>query len=211
MTLLYFARHGETEDNARLVFQGHAGKGLNDRGRAQARRLGERLKRTRFSAIIASDLERAAETAHIVGEAVGMAPSFDRDLREVDVGHWTGKSHAELAELYPEAWAAWSQGLEVDRGGETYAELAARIERAAQRALAVERDGPVLLVSHGGAIKSYASKVMNLSVDGVRALGSLHNTSISVIGHGPHGRYRLHRWNDAAHLEDDHPSRAGKI
>ena len=102
MTLLYFARHGETDDNARLVFQGQTGKGLNARGRAQARRLAERMKKGRITTIVASDLERAEETARIVGLACELVHSVDPDLREVDVGRWSGKSHEEIADLYPE-------------------------------------------------------------------------------------------------------------
>ncbi|CAN5825595.1 hypothetical protein BH11MYX4_BH11MYX4_41520 [soil metagenome] len=155
MTLLYLARHGETDDNARLVFQGQTGKGLNARGRAQARRLAERMHKSRVSSIFTSDLERAVETSLIVGAACGVEPGMDPDLREVDVGLWSGKSHHEIRELYPEEWAAWSDGLDLRRGGgETYAELAARIERAVARICATDARDPVLVVSHGGAIKS---------------------------------------------------------
>src|SRR6478672_8105171 len=112
MTLLYFARHGETDDNANLVFQGQGGKGLNSRGRAQARRLAERMRKARVTTIVSSDLERAEETAGIVGHACGLVHSIDPELREVDVGNWTGKGHDEIAELYPEEWAAWSNGLD---------------------------------------------------------------------------------------------------
>lgn len=202
MTLLYFARHGETDDNARLVFQGQGGKGLNGRGRAQARRLAERMRKTRISTIVSSDLERAEETARIVGHACEVVHSVDPDLREVDVGHWTGKSHEEIAELYPEEWAAWSNGLDLRRGGgETYAELAARIERAVSRIVAMDARDPILVVSHGGSIKSYVAKLLGVSADGMRALAGVGNCGLTVIEHDSRARVRLHAWNDTAHLE----------
>jgi probable phosphoglycerate mutase len=202
MPLLYLARHGETEDNARLVFQGQSGKGLNSRGRAQARRLAERMKRARPSAIVSSDLERAVETATIVGEACGLVPTTDPELREVDIGTWTGKSHDEVKATYPEEWAAWSNGLDIRRGnGETYAELAVRIEKAVLRiASTVERD-PVLVVSHGGSIKSYVSKLLGVSAEGLRALAGVGNAGLTIVELDSRGRARLHAWNDTAHLE----------
>jgi broad specificity phosphatase PhoE len=202
MTLLYFARHGETDDNARLIFQGQTGKGLNARGRAQARRLAERMKKARITTIVASDLERAEETARIVGLACEVVHSVDPDLREVDVGRWSGKSHEEIAELYPEEWAAWSAGVDLRRGGgETYAELAARIEKAVARIVAMDARDPILVVSHGGSIKSYVAKLLGVNADGMRALAGVGNCGLTIVEHDSRGRLRLHAWNDTAHLE----------
>jgi broad specificity phosphatase PhoE len=200
--LLYLARHGETDDNARLVFQGQGGKGLNSRGRAQARRLAERMRKARVTTIVASDLERAEETAGIVGRACELIHSVDPDLREVDVGTWTGKSHEEVQELFPEEWAAWSAGLDVRRGnGETYAELASRIERAVMRIASMDLRDPVLIVSHGGSIKSYVAKILGVSEEGLRALAGVGNASLTIVERDTRGRVRLHAWNDTAHLE----------
>lgn len=201
-TLLYLARHGETEDNARMVFQGQAGKGLNARGRAQARRLAERMKRTRLAAIVSSDLERAVETAHIVGQACGLHPTTDPDLREVDVGSWTGRSHDEIAAEHPEEWAAWSAGLDVRRGGgETYDELATRIQRAAGRVAAQGHKDPVLVVSHGGAIKSWVAKLLGVGPEGRAVLAGVGNAGLTMVELAAGRRVRLHAWNDTAHLE----------
>ena len=202
MTLLYFARHGETDDNARLVFQGQGGKGLNARGRAQARRLAQRMHKARVTSIFTSDLERAIETSLIVGTACAVEPAMDPDLREVDVGLWTGKSHDEIAELYPEEWASWASGLDLRRGGgETYAELAVRIERAVVRICASDARDPVLVVSHGGSIKSYVSRMLGVSTDGLRALAGVGNAGLTIIERDDRGRMRLHAWNDTSHLE----------
>lgn len=201
-TLLLFARHGETDDNARLVFQGQGGKGLNRRGQAQAARLAARMRSTRLDAIVSSDLQRALETARAVAEACGLPPELDPDLREVDVGAWTGRSHAEIEQLYPEEWAAWSRGLDVRRGGgETYGELADRVERAVARVCAAHPNGRVLLVSHGGAIKAYVARLLGVSAEGLRALAGVGNAGLTNIERDARGRSRLHGWNDLAHLE----------
>lgn len=200
--LLYFARHGETDDNARLVFQGQGGKGLNARGRAQARRLGERMRKARVTTIVSSDLERAEETARIVGLACDVVHSVDVELREVDVGAWTGKGQEEIARDFPEEWAAWANGVDVRRGGgETYAELAERIERAVVRISAMDAKDPILVVSHGGSIKSYVAKLLGVSEEGRRALAGVGNAGLTIVERDSRGRVRLHAWNDTAHLE----------
>lgn len=202
-TTLLLARHGETDDNRRLVFQGQSGKALNALGRAQAKRLAERMRRNPPDVLVASDLERAHETARIVGEAVGLTPELDPELREVDVGTWTGKSHEEVQDLFPDEWNAWSSGIDVRRGGgETYGELSERIERALVRAATAYAGKRVMLVSHGGSIKAYVAKMLGVSADGMRALAGVGNCGLTAIERDLRtGRSRLHAWNDTAHLE----------
>ncbi|MBX3225632.1 MAG: histidine phosphatase family protein [Labilithrix sp.] len=205
MGLLFcLARHGETADNAARIFQGQAGSGLNRLGRAQAARLAERIRRAPPAAIFASDLERAAETARYVSEACGVPVELDADLREVDVGAWTGKGYEEISRLFPEEWAAWEAGLDVRRGGgETYAELAERVGRALDR-IALRHageDAKVLVVSHGGAIKSWIAKLLGVSSGGLGVLAGVANAALTVVERDSRGRHRLHAWNDAAHLE----------
>jgi broad specificity phosphatase PhoE len=204
--LLYLARHGQTSDNAKRIFQGQAGSGLDRLGRAQASRLAERIKRSARppNVIVSSDLDRAAETARIVGQAINIDDvELDPMFREVDVGTWTGKSYDDVAHLFPEEWAAWDQGLDVRRGGgETYGELALRIDKAIEQVATRHDHKRILVVSHGGSIKSWISKiVLGVSADGIRALGGIHNTSLTVVENDSRGRWRLHSWNDTAHLE----------
>jgi probable phosphoglycerate mutase len=160
------------------------------------------MRKSRISTIVSSDLERAEETARIVGQAAELGHSVDADLREVDVGRWTGTSHREIAELYPDEWSAWTEGLDTRRGGgETYAELAARVERALARVCALPARDPILVVSHGGAIKSYVAKILGVGPEGMRVLAGVGNCGLTVLERDPGGRLRLHAWNDTAHLE----------
>src|SRR5580693_3655695 len=124
-TQLLLVRHGETDDNRNQIFQGQLGCGLNALGRDQAARLGVRLAAgvVRPVALCTSDLDRARETAEILGAALGLAPTLDPDLREVYLGAWQGLTHDEIAARFPDEHAAWRAGRDVRRGGgETYAE-----------------------------------------------------------------------------------------
>src|SRR5438876_6692501 len=90
VTTLILARHGETDWNRDGRFQGHADPPLNDRGREQARSLADALADQPIEAIYSSDLRRAHETAQIVAQRQGLEVLVDPDLRERDVGEWSG-------------------------------------------------------------------------------------------------------------------------
>src|SRR5204862_6778501 len=96
VTTLILARHGETDWNRDGRFQGHADPPLNDRGREQARALASELAGDVLDAVYTSDLLRAHETAQIVAATKGLSVVVDPDLRERDVGEWSGLTLPEI-------------------------------------------------------------------------------------------------------------------
>lgn len=204
---LFLVRHGETDDNHHGVFQGQAGRGLNARGRVQAEKLALRLGDLEpgidLHALYTSDLERAVDTASILAQVLALPVHVDEGLREVFVGDWQGKTTREIEELYPDDIAAWRAGVDVARGGgETYADLASRVGDAIDRIVQKHQGGHLLLVSHGAAIKAYVASLFGDLMGGMRALGSLSNTGVTVIDRDREGHSRLVVWNDVAHLRD---------
>src|SRR5437016_5387491 len=128
MTRLLLVRHGETDWNCEHRWQGHAGPGLNALGARQASAAAERLAASAPAAVYTSDLERAAETAAVIGRRLGLAaPIEDARLREVDVGSWSGRTRAEIAASDPQAFRQWSEGANDGYPrGETFVELEQR-------------------------------------------------------------------------------------
>ena len=142
---LLVVRHGQTDWNLVGRWQGWADPPLNETGRSQARALAAELRDTPFDAVYSSDLARALETAEILAEPHGVPVVVDRDLREIDVGSWSGLTRAEIAERFPD-------GRRPD--GETHEEHSARILTAVTR---IARDNPgrrILMVGHGGTIRA---------------------------------------------------------
>ena len=198
---LLLLRHGETASNAEVRYQG-PDVPLNDQGREQARAAGARLARYGLRAVYTSDLARAAETAAIVGGLCRLTPQPLPDLREIDVGLWAGHTPAELAERYPEHMAAYEHdpANTVRLGGESYAQLQVRAWRALERIQAAHQPGePLLLVSHGGTLRTLICAVIGLEL---RHFGRiwLDNASISEL-RLERGAWRLLRVNDTAHFE----------
>ncbi len=154
MTELLLVRHGETDWNAERRWQGHADPPLNEQGRTQARELADRLAGERVDAVYASDLRRARETAEIVAERLGAEVHSLPELREIDVGNWSGLTTAEIGERFPGALERMKEHGYGWRDGETPPQLAERVLGAVRRIAAEHPAGRVLVVGHGGTIRA---------------------------------------------------------
>jgi probable phosphoglycerate mutase len=155
VTTIYLARHGETDWNRELRWQGHSDPPLNDRGRGQATKLAEAFAGAKLAAVYSSDLRRASETAEIVASRLNLRVRVDPRLREIDVGSWEGFTRAELEARSPVAVARWEEhGERGWEGGESHQEMLARV-RDSVRSIAERHDGEkVLVVAHGGPIRA---------------------------------------------------------
>ncbi|PTT82881.1 histidine phosphatase family protein, partial [Pelomonas sp. HMWF004] len=71
-TRLVLVRHGETAWNRATRIQGHTDIPLSELGLAQAQRLAGALADEPFSAIYASDLSRARQTAEALARPQGL-------------------------------------------------------------------------------------------------------------------------------------------
>jgi alpha-ribazole phosphatase len=199
---LILIRHGETEWNATLRYQGHSDIPLNERGREQARITGARLARYDATALYTSDILRAVQTAEPIGAAVKLAPQTLPDLREIDVGQWEGLTPEELYRRYPDHMREFERdpARTVRLGGESYAQLQARALNALNAIHAAHRsDETMLAVSHGGTIRALLCHVIGLDLIYFGRMW-IDNGSLTELRYGSHG-WRLIRLNDAAHLE----------
>lgn len=88
---VHIVRHGETTENKDNTVRGWEPVHLNDTGRKEAEEAADELKAKGVDTIVSSDLQRAKETALIIGAKLGIAPTFDPRLRTWDVGEHAGK------------------------------------------------------------------------------------------------------------------------
>jgi broad specificity phosphatase PhoE len=160
---ILLARHGETDWNRERRWQGLSDLSLNERGREQARALAQTLQVVPLSAVYASDLRRAYETALVVAEAKGLAVTPMPELREVDVGSWTGLTYDEVKERFRDAYTQvrtrTGRGWE---GGETYAEMGRRVLEAMRRIAREHAGDAVLVVTHSGPIRTVRAHALGL-------------------------------------------------
>ena len=148
-TRLLLARHGQSEWNAYGKWQGQADPPLSEFGQLQAAE--SALHLGTFDAIWASDLQRAALTAAIVAEIIGIGPiQIDNRLRETDVGPWEGLTHDEVER----GWPGFLETHQRPEGFENYDDAARRMIAAFIDIATKAPGGEVLVVSHGGAIRA---------------------------------------------------------
>jgi broad specificity phosphatase PhoE len=164
VTELLLVRHGESEWNRSGRFQGHADPPLTELGRKQAQLLAEELAAWSPRAVYTSDLRRARATAEEVAARAG-APLIALDeLREIDVGDWQGLTWAELERRDPAGARRWQDGTHGWENGETYEQLLERVLRAL-RLIALEHpSGRVVVVTHGGTLRTIAAYVDGVSI-----------------------------------------------
>jgi glucosyl-3-phosphoglycerate phosphatase len=182
-------RHGQTSWNVERRFQGSTDVELTETGVAQARRAARLLASLAPDAIIASDLKRAARTAAELTALTGLEPVYDEALRETYAGVWQGLTHDEIIARYGDEYTAWKRGEPVRRGGgELETEVADRAAPVVLRHTEkLPDDGTLVVVSHGGTIRTTIGRLLGLDPNSWEALGGLSNCSWSVLGEGARG------------------------
>ncbi|MFF4580933.1 histidine phosphatase family protein [Streptomyces sp. NPDC001389] len=182
-------RHGQTSWNLDRRFQGSTDIELTETGLAQARRAARLLASLKPDAIVASDLRRAAATAAELAAVTRLPVAHTEALRETYAGEWQGLTHEEIVEKYGEQYAAWKRGEPVRRGGgELETEVA---DRAAPVVLShadrLPDGGTLVVVSHGGTIRTTIGRLLRLEARDWESLGGLSNCCWSVLGEGARG------------------------
>lgn len=197
--LLYFIRHGRTEQNTEKRFQGHSDTDLDEMGLWQARRLARRMADYPIDAIYTSDLARAVQTAEPLAERFAIPAVARADLREIDVGSATGMTKAELLRQYPALFGEVWHRVPFP-GGESYDETASRVSQAAREIAAAHMGQCVAVITHGGAIRGAIAGLVGIPLPALAGLFVM-NTSITCITIDRRGAGSLRGLNDAAHLE----------
>lgn len=149
VTTLLLARHGQSTWNAEQRWQGQADPPLSDLGREQASLAA--MVVGSVDLIAASPQQRALETATIISEAIGVGPVQAVDgLRERSAGSWSGLTRADIDEQFP-GWLAADRRPDDFEGDE---ELLERVMPALDLIAAAAPGGSILVVCHGGVIKT---------------------------------------------------------
>lgn len=188
MTVTFFlVRHAAHDDVGRYLAGRKPGVRLGAEGRAQAARLGTRMRRERFGRILASPRERTRETAQAIAEATGIeAVETAVALDEIDFGRWSGHDFETLNE--DPDWRRWNEdrGRAATPAGETMEHVRFRIVSVMERLQAEARPEAVVLVSHADVIKAAVCDVLGLPIDRIDRF-DIAPASITTLVAGPWG------------------------
>jgi probable phosphoglycerate mutase len=204
MTEILLIRHGETDWNVEKRLQGHFDTALNSEGERQAYLLGQALLEEPLDMIVASDLQRALQTALAIAEPRGMRVEIVPALRERSYGAFEGLRHAEVCASYPDAYAAW-RARDIDARypsgryeAETLREFAERAVSAVTGLAIAHRNKKIAVVTHGGVLDCVFRAARGMDLATPRNFDIL-NASINRI-EWTGAELRVVRWSEAAHL-----------
>ena len=203
---LLLVRHGRVDFDARDFRRSPRGRQwdppLGEVGREQAGQLAARLELMDPPVgMYSSPFRRCVQTVEPFAGPAGVEPALEEDLGEVFVGEWEGLSFEEivsgdeeLARRFRDQEAMFSMAP----GGESGAELQARVVAAVERILDRHHRGNILAVTHGGVINAYIRSLLGIDHD---MFFLPENTSVNtVLIEGD--RRRVWFLNDVRHLTD---------
>lgn len=189
---LVLIRHGQTVWNAERRLQGHANADLSAAGIEQARSLAPLFDALPDGLpVFSSDLGRARHTAALVGFP---APELDRDLREMDLGRWTGRLIDEIEAEDATAYRRWRMGTYTAPGGESWDAFRRRIADALGR---IVRDGGeiALVFTHEGVVRAACDILLGLASSRIAPCSPGSATILDVVPGSEAGSARLVAFN----------------
>lgn len=198
-------RHGETAWNAERRLQGHLDIALNVEGVRQAAAVARALASEPVDAVIASDLQRASQTAQAIAASHQLPVQVDRLLRERCYGGFEGLLYSEIEQRFPHEFAQW-QARDVDAVlpaganlGESFRTFYAR-STGAMLAWAARNPGrTIVLVAHGGVLECAYRCALGLSLETPRNF-TIPNASINRFT-VQDGKLTLISWGEIGHLQ----------
>lgn len=180
---IYITRHGETQWNNEGRMQGWNNSDLTEKGREDARKLGERLKHVDFDCIYCSPLGRAIETANQIKGNKDIKIEMNDDLKEMGFGAWEGMEHTKIKERYEEQqFNFWNKPqLYESIEGESYQELIDRVGNVLNNIINNACGENILIVAHAAVIKAIYLIIKNDSLEEFWKPPFMEGTSLTVL------------------------------
>jgi broad specificity phosphatase PhoE len=188
MTRVFLVRHGETEWSRSGQHTSITDLPLTETGELQSRSLLGHLDPAAFGLVLSSPRQRARRSAELAGFVGAYEPEIDENLAEWSYGDYEGLTREQIQETAPD-WTIWTGPTP---GGETAAEVSARVTRVIDRVLAAEVEQAICF-AHGHSLRALSMCWLGLDlIHGAQF--ELDTATISVLSDEKDGR-GLERWN----------------
>jgi len=203
ITRLYLVRHGATSATEEGRFSGSSGAELSDEGRRQAACLGARLSNDPVTAVYASPLSRALDTARIIAEHCGRETIVRDGLREIGHGHWEGMRREDVEREFSEEYAQYESDpfTFAPLGGESGVAVLARALPVVRDIVSAHPGGHVVVVSHKATLRLVLSSLLGFDARGYRDRLDQAPACLNVVDFRDPVRARLMLFNDTSHYE----------
>lgn len=196
MTRLVLIRHGATKWNREGRYCGHKDVGLSSEGRAQAAKLGGRLKAVKFDRIYCSGMKRAFQTGRIIFKGADLITV--KELREINFGVLEGLRYEEILERHGNTYRKWLEDPYKNNvpKAEPMSDFENRIKKGVKKIIRSNSNRTIAIVCHGGTIGVFVNSILKAR-NFWRYVPSA--ASITIVEYDA-GKQRLKKFNDTAHL-----------
>jgi probable phosphoglycerate mutase len=199
-TVTHLLRHGQTEHTPERRYSGRNDLPLSLTGRAEAEAAAVRVGQLGVDVVVSSPIRRTRETAEAVAAAIGVPVELDDDLVELDFGDLEGLTFDEALAAHPLAVRRFASDVTVKApGGESVADVSARVARARRRILDRHAGRTVLVVTHVTPIKLFLAAGLDVG-DAIVHRIFLDACCLSTVVWSSDGRASVRLVNDTSHL-----------
>ncbi len=211
--VVYFVRHGQSEDNISPVFQSTE-TNLSERGKEQADYIAKRISKLSFDKLVSSPLNRARQTAEKISKLTGKEIEFsDIFVERIKPTSINGKPHTDQESV--KKWRLWEESI-TNRGqkvedGENYSELLDRAKNALDYLHGLQ-EREIVAVTHGYFLRTIVALVLmgeSISPETFsqfQKVAHTENTGLTALtyegGFEQEPCWRLWVYNDHAHLAE---------
>jgi len=199
---IYLARHGQTDWNVAMRWQGSTDIPLNETGLKQAELLAQKMAIYPIKSIYSSPLLRAAKTADTVAKKFNIPVMYSKDLEEMRLGEWEGLTHAELLVNHKENFEQWDKDPEFIASPNIESHMGMQTRAfAAFESICHAENEDTLIVSHGAWINRLICKLLNLPIASRMNIFT-SNVGLTIVDCNKEtSKYTILTLNDFSHLQ----------
>jgi len=205
MLKIHFIRHGQTEWNVAKKLQGRLNSPLTEEGIEQTNLLYEKLKYTDFDKIYASPQGRAVHTAKILKGNRDIEIIELDEIMEMGFGSVESMEKKEFKEKYPEIFMnLWTDALKYDPSkfnGESFIEVEKRAIKGLMKIVEENKDGEIMVVSHGMILKVIFGYVVGHNLDKYWDDPIPQNTSVTTVSYDGKN-FKMENFSNVDHLSN---------
>lgn len=204
MLHIYFVRHGETVWNTLKIFQGRSNSPLTELGISQAEKLSAHLKSINFNKVYSSPLGRAIQTTELILGDRDFEINLIDEFQEINMGKVEGIPREEFEINYPaEYHNFWNDAVHYNPSsfeGESYEEILNRVQKGLEKLISENKDGNILVVSHGITLKALFNIINKNSIDEFSNQPVPENTSTTIVEYDS-DIFKIIKFSDTEHLK----------
>lgn len=195
-TTLIFVRHGQSEANTKQYFAGHYDAPLTAIGLAQAKLMADYVVKHPISAIYASDLSRATDTALPIAHKLSISICKESRFREINAGVWQKMDFEHL--LQDELYLEWRKGTVsiAPDDGESMEELFARVNEATEEIVSKHTGKTVVIVTHATPIRVLKTRWLGLPLSELFSIESPPNASVTIVKYRSQGTQEITEYGE---------------